>query len=164
MSTVADKKRKYSEALATIALLAEKYPRAVFMLEARRRPLKIGIDTDLIAQLDGALKPNELHNALRVYTSAAGYLARMHSGAVRIDLNGEAAGTVTVEAARKAAEQLANKLLKVAARREERRKAHMAAEYPAGSGSAGGTVSVRPRKLSLSDLKASAMARKAAVS
>jgi sRNA-binding protein len=48
MSTTAAKRRKYTDGVAGIAVLAEKFPRAVFMPEARRRPLKIGIDADII--------------------------------------------------------------------------------------------------------------------
>lgn len=123
------------------------------MLEVKRLPLKI----DIHADIDAALRtPSELSNALRVYVSAAGYLEHKRTGAMRIDLNGAPAGTVTIEAAHKAAEQLANKMLKAAARR----KARKAVERPAAAVSAGGSVSVRPKRLGLADLKRHALARK----
>jgi ProP effector len=153
-------KQKYTEALATITMLQERFPKAFFIIDVRRRPLQIGIDQAISAQLNGALKPIDLRNALRVYTHSAGYLARMHAGAVRMDVTGQAAGTVTAEAAQKAAEELANRLLRADARRKAR-KAAAAEERPPCS-SAGGTVSVKPKRLGLADLRASAMARRAA--
>ena len=153
-------KQKYLESVATIALFAEKYPRAFFMLEARRRPLKVGIDVDLAASLNGALTPSQLHNALRVYTHAIDYLSGMYTGAVRIDLNGQAAGTVAVKAARKAGKELVDRLSRADARRKARREAE--ARPPCSGGRAGGTVSVKPKRLGLADLRAAALARKVA--
>jgi hypothetical protein len=74
---------------------------------------------------------------------------------VGIGLEGEPVGVVSPEQAASAAKGLANRLL--------RKKAREAEERPASSGSAGGSVSVKPsRRLSLSDLKRAAIERKAA--
>jgi ProP effector len=157
-STIANKKQKYTKALAAIVMFEAQWPKAFAVREVKRRPLQIGIDQAILAQLNGTLQPHEVTNALRVYVSSASYLKRMYVGAVRIDLNGGAAGTVTIEAAQKAAEELANRLLKA----DARRKARKAEERPTCSGgSAGGTVSVKPKRLGLADLRQLALARKA---
>jgi ProP effector len=103
-------------ASAAIALLAEQFPRAFFVYEARRQPLKVGIFDDLFAKVHGAVKPHELSAALRLYTQSRGYLRNLRAGATRIGLNGEAAGAVSAEEAARAAETLATRLLRAARR------------------------------------------------
>jgi ProP effector len=120
-------KQKYNEALTAIALLADKYPACFAMLETRRRPLKVDIHIDLAASLNGAMKPSDLHNALRIYTHVIPYLSGMHTGATRINLDGQAAGTVSIEAARKAGKELVERLSRADARRKARREAARAA-------------------------------------
>ena len=44
--------------------LAELYPNAFVVYEARRRPLKIGIRDDIAARVNGAIEPHELSLAL----------------------------------------------------------------------------------------------------
>ena len=46
--------KKQADARAAIALLAERFPKAFAVHEAKRRPLKIGIDTDIISTVNGA--------------------------------------------------------------------------------------------------------------
>jgi sRNA-binding protein len=82
---------------ATLELLAEQFPKCFSVFEGRRRPLKIGIHHDVLAALDGAVTPQELGRALRVYVVNRVYLSRLVAGAVRIDLAGEPAGIVTPE-------------------------------------------------------------------
>jgi ProP effector len=118
MSTIADKKRRYTESVAGIALLAEKYPRTFFTPEHRRKPLKIGIRQDIIADGFGALTPPDLANTLRVYCRNRRYLERLRPNAMRIDLNGDGAGFVNSVDAKRATDELARGLLKAAARRE----------------------------------------------
>jgi ProP effector len=93
---------EYAQALALIELLAERFP--IFQLyERRRAPLKVGIDRDVLAALDGAVSPDELSYALRNYVYNKVYRSRLVAGAQRYDLNGEPAGTVTPEQAQQAA-------------------------------------------------------------
>jgi sRNA-binding protein len=74
--------------------------------ERRRRPLKLGIHTDILAVLDGAVTPRELSRALRRYVSNTYYLRMMAAGAARIDLGGRPAGVVTADEAATAAVRL----------------------------------------------------------
>ena len=53
--------------------------------------LKIGIHKDIP---DGLIEPKILRLAFRLYVNNPGYLNAMRLGAARVDLNGEAAGTV----------------------------------------------------------------------
>jgi len=77
---------------AVIELLAERWPKAFSIYEARRRPLKIGIRDDILAALDGALTPVELGRALRVYTSNRVYRSRLVAGTARFNLEGDPLG------------------------------------------------------------------------
>jgi ProP effector len=61
------------------------------MLPGRRLPLKIGIHEDIP---DGLIEPKILRLAFPLYVNNPGYLNAMRLGAARVDLNGEAAGTV----------------------------------------------------------------------
>jgi sRNA-binding protein len=147
---------KRADALAGIMLLAELFPQAFVVLGIKRKPLKIGIDVDIIGSVNSAIKPHELMLALTSYTHADGYLRSMRPGAARIDLHGNPCGCVAPEAAAKAAEELATRLLKAANRRKQRAAdaAAMAAKQPAAAATG-------PRKLTLADLKYHALARKA---
>jgi sRNA-binding protein len=84
-------------------------------------------------------------------------MERLRPNAMRVGLVGEAAGFVNSIDAKRASDALAQRLLKVAARREAARSAGPVHSSPA-------PMSERPRRLSLSDLRAAAMARKAAAS
>lgn len=90
--------RRHDENVTAILdLLVEMYPKTFSTYEGRRRPLKIGIREDLNKALDGAITEVELQKALACYTSNRVYRARLRQGAVRYDLNGEPAGTVSAE-------------------------------------------------------------------
>jgi sRNA-binding protein len=106
-----------AEAGAVIELLAELYPACFAVLEFRRKPLAIGIYTNLENALAGAVAPRELANALRRYTSNTGYLRHLLCGAWRFDLAGNPAGTVT-----KAEEVSAKARLAAMADRAQQRK------------------------------------------
>jgi sRNA-binding protein len=145
-----------ADAIAALWLLVGRYPACFFMLETKRLPLAIGIRDQIIAT--GAIEPDQLNLALQFYCRSEGYLRALARGGVRIGLEGEPVGVVSPEQAASAAKGLANRLL-----RKKARKAREAEERPASSGSAGGSVSVKPsRRLSLSDLKQAAIERKAA--
>src|SRR5262245_13476775 len=79
----------------TIALLAEAWPNCFAVQFRGRKPLKIGIGKDIAAATAEAITPNELEAALGLYTKQLGYLKALKEGAVRVDLNGAPAGTVT---------------------------------------------------------------------
>jgi hypothetical protein len=81
--------QRNSAADAAIALFPERWPACFQVYERRRRPLAIGIHRLILDKFDGALTPEELSSALRRYVMVA--------GAARIDLNGDPAGTVSVE-------------------------------------------------------------------
>jgi hypothetical protein len=86
---------------AIFSLLAERFPAAFFVCEARRRPLKFRIAADICEAIPGINK-DHLQWALAFYCGCPGYLRSMSSGAVRVDLAGEPVGIVTDKAAAKA--------------------------------------------------------------
>jgi sRNA-binding protein len=99
------RKRK-AAVLATVTLLAERFPAAFFTFEGQRRPLKIGIAVD-ICEAVPELNKEHLQWALARYCMSPGYLRSLTVGAVRIGLAGDPAGSVTEEAAAKAVAMLA---------------------------------------------------------
>jgi len=76
---------------AALALLCQRWPKCFFMLRGYRLPLKIGIHKDIP---DGLIEPKILRLVFRLYVNNPGYLNAMRLGVVRVDLNGEVAGTV----------------------------------------------------------------------
>jgi ProP effector len=107
------RKRK-AAVLATVSLLAERFPSTFFTVEGRRRPLKIGIAPDICEAVPDINKEH-LQWALARYCMSPGYLRSLTTGALRVDLAGEVAGDVTAEAATKA---LATMAQVVSARRK----------------------------------------------
>jgi sRNA-binding protein len=88
-------------ARAVIDLLAERFPKTFFVYQQRRKPLKVGIDRDLAATLDGTLTERELHLGLGWYCRNKIYRAKLLKGAWRIDLNGNVAATIVEDLAPK---------------------------------------------------------------
>jgi sRNA-binding protein len=85
----------YAACIETLLTLRQKFPRAFARLNARiRRPLKIGIHLDMQAAIPD-LDPVGLSRALRLYVSDLRYHRACTEGAVRIDLDGNACGTVS---------------------------------------------------------------------
>jgi sRNA-binding protein len=103
-SVMTSRKRK-AAVVATVTLLAERFPAAFSRFEGHRRPLKIGIAVD-ICEAVPEINKEHLQWALARYCMSPGYLRSLASGTARIDLAGNAAGTVTDEAATKAAAML----------------------------------------------------------
>src|SRR5271155_3865153 len=99
------RKRK-AAVLATVSLLAERFPSTFFLIEGRRKPLKIGIAVD-ICEAVPEINKEHLQWALARYCMSPGYLRSLTTGAVRVGLVAEAAGDVTNEAATKAVSMLA---------------------------------------------------------
>ena len=76
----------------TLDDLAASFPSCFFVRHDLRRPLKIGICADLLPLV--SCSEDELKALLRKYTSSDGYFFASTEGAIRIDVNGNAAGTV----------------------------------------------------------------------
>ena len=87
---------------AALALLIETYPST--FSRTNIRPLKIGIQDDLIA--DEKVAKNKIKRALASYVRAPNYFRAMKLDADRIDLKGEASGKVTESEAEYAKTQL----------------------------------------------------------
>lgn len=135
-------------AAGTIGVLANLFPATIFVYQARRRPLRIGIHSDLRAALKGAVTDRELALALGHYTAADGYLKALRTGTPRIGLDGQPVGEVDlIDAA------YAEMRLDLRRRRRARRPSSPPTPRP---------VPPAPRRTSLADLRAAAAARKAA--
>jgi sRNA-binding protein len=104
-SVMTSRKRK-AAVLATVTLLAERFPAAFSTFEGQRRPLKIGIAVDICEAMP-EINKEHLQWALARYCMSPGYLRSLTGGAVRVGLAGDVAGTVTDEAAAKAVAMLA---------------------------------------------------------
>ena len=90
-------KQRLTAALDLIGVLAERFPACFAVNPSYRRPLKLGIHLDILAQLSDTIAPRDLSAALRIYVSNVKYLKALVAGADRVDLNGMPAGTVTAE-------------------------------------------------------------------
>jgi len=77
------RKRK-AAVLATVSLLADRFPAAFFVFEGRRRPLKIGIAAD-ICEAVPEINKEHLQWALARYCMSPGYLRSLASGAARVE-------------------------------------------------------------------------------
>jgi sRNA-binding protein len=86
-------KKSRDLASAAMALLAERFPRCFD--ERNRRPLKIGINADVVVAMAGTMPARDVANALRFYTGSVLYQRALTAGAGRLDLGGKLAGTVT---------------------------------------------------------------------
>ena len=139
----------HAQIQATLDLLAEKYPHCFHLCPDRRRPLKVGIHTDLLRA--GAIGKKRMKRFLKVYANGVGYLRNSVQGAWRYDLTGNHVGEVTADEAADAKQRLAW---------IEKRKADRAAAKKAAEEAA--EIARRGPRLSLADLKAAALARKAA--
>ena len=114
-----------------IAELAIAFPAAFALDPTLVRPFKLGIKDDIYAQ--SAISRRRITAALRSYCNSVHYLMASTEGAVRIDLTGEPAGTVTATEARHATERLAA-LAKVAAKRASKvASTSRAAQTPKGA-------------------------------
>ena len=95
--TAAERKKTKSRAAnrAAVELICETYPQTFCF--AKPRPLKIGIQEDLVA--DGKLSQTKIKRGLASYVRAFGYLKSQTDAAPRINLLGEAQGAVTADEA-----------------------------------------------------------------
>jgi sRNA-binding protein len=120
---------------ATLELLRKKFPNCFARRPQPPRPLKIGIHRDARAALAGTVSVRALRRALTAYVNDPAYRAQLKPGAVRIDLSGQPAGVVTPEQIPPPPKPKAP---------------------PHGSHS----PTSNPKRLSLADLKAAAVARR----
>jgi ProP effector len=141
-----------------IERLALVYPQTFFADPAQRQPLKIGIHGDILADAAHNLSPTEVRRAIGCYCGSSAYRAAVVEGAIRVGLDGEAAGEVTAAAAAVA---------KAAMRRDVKaeRKAVAAVVAPETSTRAEPTSAKNLKngstiKLSLADLRAAAARRR----
>ncbi len=88
--------------MAALQLLIDAYPKVFDRQNVR--PLKIGIQEDLVA--DGKIAKNKIKRALASYVRSLNYYRSLREGAERIDLKGEAAGLVTQSESDHAKEKL----------------------------------------------------------
>jgi len=100
--------------MAALQLLLEAYPKTFD--RGNVRPLKIGIQEDLVA--DEKVSKNKIKRALASYVRSLNYYRSLREGADRIDINGEPAGQVTKEESDHAKE----KLKEINKARQEKRK------------------------------------------
>jgi ProP effector len=152
--------KKRARSKAVISVLAAKFPKCFAVPDTRRRPLKVGIDADLLAALGGAIRRTELIRALAMYCSSEGYLERVLTGAWRVDLQGKPAGVVSADDEKHAKAKQAG----IRARREAgmaaaitqaaASRAHEPAFAPKAEPGPG------PKRLSLADLREAARRRR----
>jgi ProP effector len=156
----------------TIAELAAAFSAALTLDPTLVRPLKVAIKDDLHAR--SAISHRRISAALRSYCNSVHYLRASTEGALRIDLAGDPAGTVTAAEAQYATKRLlaptkvaAAPASKVASEsRGGTVKPRAAAAVPKGGEISNPPVATKPamsgqKRLSLSDLKRAAAARKA---
>ena len=89
------------------ALLMERFPAAFPKDYNAIQPLKIGIAADLLLRLGDTVDRKLLNCVLANQTSRDGYLLAVLHGDVRIDLNGNPAGTISDDAKARARQRLA---------------------------------------------------------
>jgi sRNA-binding protein len=101
-------------------LLADLYPHCFDRLN--RRPLKVGICEEVIAQ-HPELGWRRIKRLLKNYTQSPAYCSVVKAGTPRIGLDGNVAGEVTLEDEQHALIQMARMARRAAAREAEARKA-----------------------------------------
>jgi ProP effector len=100
--------------MAALQQLMEAYPKTFDRKNVR--PLKIGIQEDLIA--DEKVAKNKIKRALASYVRALNYYRSLREDADRIDITGEASGKVTKEES----EHAKQKLKEINKERQEKRQ------------------------------------------
>jgi ProP effector len=152
--------KKHSRTKAIITALAAKFPKCFAVPDTRRRPLKVGIDADLLAALGGSIRRTELIRALAMYCSSEGYLAGVLTGAWRVDLEGKPVGRVSADDEKHAkTKQAGLKTRREAVTPRAKPQAAVSrAHAPAIASRA--EPGVGPKRLSLADLREAARRRR----
>jgi sRNA-binding protein len=102
-------------------LLMERFPAAFPRSYKAIKPLKIGIAADLLLRLGDTVDRKLLNCVLANQTSRDGYLLAVLHGDVRIDLNGNPAGTISEDAKARARQRLAESVQRQQARAAARK-------------------------------------------
>lgn len=92
--------------LGSRKFLAKTFPLAFSPKGMPKKPLKIGISSDIMGRIELRNK-YRIFAAIRDYCSGPSYFSACTAGAMRIDLDGNPCGFVTVDQAIHATEQLA---------------------------------------------------------
>lgn len=100
---------------ATAARLAELFP-ALFA--GTPKPLKLRIQVDIQERAPGVFTKQALSTYFRRYTGGTSYLMAVSKGTQRFDLDGQAAGELSEEHRKVAADELARRRTNVNAKRE----------------------------------------------
>ena len=95
-----------------LGILCSRFPSAFFMHEGKPKPLAVGIGRVVEAILGDEVDRKVLHVVFRFYVNNAAYLRGLTVDAVRVDLDGNAAGVVTADQAAHAQEILAKRVKK----------------------------------------------------
>jgi ProP effector len=145
-----------------LEMLCDRFPNCFVMFERRRKPLKIGIDRDILAVFGEDIDREQLGRALRLYTRNMFYRKAQQAGAPRIDLDGNQAGTVSEADAAGAAKDFANrKAWAIARRQRAMRMASPQVSITPPEPVIAPPAPEPPKRLSLADLRAAAARRKA---
>jgi ProP effector len=93
-----------ARAIKVIIVLQRLWPECFAILEARRKPLALGIREELLQQFApairlGRISERDLALALRYYTHSPRYLQNTREGVARIGLDGRPRGSVNGEEA-----------------------------------------------------------------
>ena len=151
---------------AAIELLCARFPACFVMLQYRRRPLKVGINADLVAALGEEVDRRLLGAALRDYTRNLHYRLAQKPGVARIDLDGKPVGEVSeADAAHAAADVAAHRAAAIRKRQENYRKPALPEPAPATAAPAPEpepalAAPAPPKRLGLADLREAAAARR----
>jgi ProP effector len=149
-----------------IKTLAELYPAAFVAAQyEQHRPLKLGVDKDLVAA--GVITKDEAKVVFRLYCGRIMYRRSQVEGADRIGLDGNPAGTVSAEhaecAARSIAVTEARRIAQAVAAKADRKKEKAAPKAKAPPPAPAPPPPPQPKRLGLADLKAAAQARRQGV-
>ncbi len=138
-----------------IASLAELFPNTADRW-APHRPLKIGIDRDLVAL--GILTEPECSQVLRRYVGRLMYQRALAAGGPRFDLDGNAVGEVSPSEIEGARAMVARIEARAIAKAQEAKVARSKARQQRRQAKPAGTQ--QPCRLGLADLKRAAAARR----
>jgi sRNA-binding protein len=151
---------KVNRSARVVAAFGERWP-LCFPHERPFVPLKVGIHADIIAA--GGFTEADVKRGLAWYVHRSRYISAVIKGGGRIDLDGNIVGQITEAEREHAAQLLAArsagfKKIDTHAEKEAQAKA---AEVAVNAEQCSASATAQPKRLSLRDLKAAAIARRA---
>jgi sRNA-binding protein len=155
---------KVNRSARVVAAFGERWP-LCFPHERPFVPLKVGIHADIIAA--GGFTEADVKRGLAWYVHRSRYISAVIKGGGRIDLDGNIVGQITEAEREHAAQLLAarsagfKKIDTHAEKEAEVKAAEVAVNAEQCSASATAQKAAQPKRLSLRDLKAAAIARRA---